>query len=52
VPQGSSFGQPHELLSATEEILKGAGCETLDAVFQEWMIRLQKHIDGNSEDLE
>jgi hypothetical protein len=41
VLQGSSFDEPDELLSAIEEMLRGVDRETLDAVFQEWMIRLQ-----------
>jgi hypothetical protein len=50
--QESSFDEPDELLSAIQEILKGVDCETLDAVFQEWMIRLQKCIDRNDEYVE
>jgi hypothetical protein len=53
--QESSFDEPDELdglLSAIQEILKGVDRETLDAVFQEWMIRLQKCIDGNGEYVE
>jgi hypothetical protein len=41
--------QSDGLLSAIQEILSGVGRETLDAVFQRWMIRLQKCIDGNRE---
>jgi hypothetical protein len=53
--QGSSFDEPDELdelLSAIQEILRGVDCETLDALFQEWMIRWQKCIDGNGEYVE
>jgi len=39
-------------LSAIQKILRGVDRETLDAVFQEWMIRLQKCIDGNGEYVE
>jgi hypothetical protein len=55
VLQGSSFDEPDEsdeLLSAIPEILSGVDRETLNAVFQEWMIRLQKCIDGNGEYVE
>jgi hypothetical protein len=41
VLQGSSFGEPDErtkFLSAIQSILRGVDCETLDAIFQEWMI--------------
>jgi transposase len=34
-------------LSAIQKILREVGRETLEAGFQEWMIRLQKCIDGN-----
>jgi hypothetical protein len=50
--QGSSFDEPDqcdELLSAIQQILSGVDPEILDAVFQKWMIRVQKCIDGNSE---
>jgi hypothetical protein len=47
--QGSSVDEPYELLSATQEILNEVDLETLDAVFREWMIRLQKCIDGHGE---
>jgi hypothetical protein len=43
VLQGSSFDEPDErdeLLSGVQENLKGVDRELLDAVFQEWMIRL------------
>jgi hypothetical protein len=46
VLQGSSFDESDELLSPIHKILRGVDRETLDAVFQEWMIRLQKCIDG------
>jgi hypothetical protein len=35
-----------------QDILRGFDPETLDAVFQEWMIRLQEDIDGNGEYVE
>jgi hypothetical protein len=41
VLQGISFDESDELLSTIQEILKGVDHETLDGVFQEWMIRLQ-----------
>jgi hypothetical protein len=41
-----------ELLSAIQESLRGVDRETLDAVFQEGMIRFQKCFDGNGEDIE
>jgi hypothetical protein len=47
VLQGSSFDEPDELLSAIQEILAGVGRETLDAGFQQSMIRLPNYIDGN-----
>jgi histone-lysine N-methyltransferase SETMAR len=47
--QGSSFDEPHELVSGIQELLRRVGPKALDAVFQEWMIRLQKCIDGNGE---
>jgi hypothetical protein len=49
VLQGSSFHEPDELLFALQEILREVDHSTLDAVFQEWMIRLQKCIDGNGD---
>jgi hypothetical protein len=49
VIQESSFDEPDELMSVIQEILSGIDRETLDAIFQEWMIRLQKCIDGNGE---
>jgi hypothetical protein len=49
VLQRSSFGEIGELFSALQEILRGADRETLDAVNQEWMIRLPKCIDRNGE---
>jgi hypothetical protein len=55
VLQGSSFDEPDErdeLLSAIQEILRGLNRGTLDAVFREWIIRLQKYIDGNRECVE
>jgi hypothetical protein len=42
VLQGSSFDEPDELLSSIQAILRGVDRKTLDAIFQEWMIRLQK----------
>jgi hypothetical protein len=39
-------------LSAVQEILREVNRETLDAVFQEWMTRLQKDIDENGECIE
>jgi hypothetical protein len=39
--QESSFDEPNELLSAIQKIVRGVHRETLDAGFQEWMIRLQ-----------
>jgi hypothetical protein len=50
--QGSSLDESHELLFAIQGMLKGVDRETLDAVFQEWMIRLQKYIDGNGQYVE
>jgi hypothetical protein len=44
---GDSFDELDELVSATHEILRRVDRETLNAVFQEWMIRLQKCIDEN-----
>jgi hypothetical protein len=52
VLQASSFDDRDEPLSAIEEILPGFDRETLDAIFQEWMIRLCKSIDGNGEYVE
>jgi hypothetical protein len=52
VLQRNSFDEPDELLSAIEEIMRGVDRETLDAVFHEWMTRLQKYIDGNGEYVE
>jgi len=50
--QKSSFDESDELLSASQEVLKGADHQTLDDVFQEWMIRLQNCIDGTGEYVE
>jgi hypothetical protein len=50
--QWSSFDEPDEPLSAIQEILSGIDDESLDAAFQEWMIRLQKCIDRNVEYVE
>jgi hypothetical protein len=50
--QGTSFDELDELLSAIQEILREVDRKTLDAVFQEWMIRLQNFINGNGELLE
>jgi hypothetical protein len=47
-----SFDESDELLSTMQDILREVDRETLDAVFQEWMIRLQKCIDGNGEYIE
>jgi hypothetical protein len=55
VLQGSSFDEldeADELLSAVQESLRGVDRETLDAVIQERMIRLQRCIDGNGEHVE
>jgi hypothetical protein len=52
VPQGSSFDESEGPLFEVQHILRSADCETLDAVFQQWMIRLQKDIDANGEDVE
>jgi hypothetical protein len=52
VLQRSSFDEPDELLSAIQKKLREVDRETLDAIFQEWMIRLQKCIDGNGECVE
>jgi hypothetical protein len=48
----SSFDKPDERLSVIHEIRRGVDRETLDAVFHEWMTRLQNCIDGNSEYVE
>jgi histone-lysine N-methyltransferase SETMAR len=50
--QGSSFNESDELLSGIQQTVRGADRETLDAVFQEWMITLQNCIDGNGEYVE
>jgi hypothetical protein len=47
--QDSSFDEPDELLLTTYEMLNRVDRKTLDAVFQELMIRLQKFINGNDE---
>jgi hypothetical protein len=47
--QKSSFDESDEFLSVIQEILREADRETLDAVFQEWVVQLQKHIDRNGE---
>jgi hypothetical protein len=55
VLQGSSFNEPdeaNELLSAIHKILKEVDRETLDAVFQEGLMRLQKCTNGNGEYIE
>jgi hypothetical protein len=55
VVQRSSFGEPdesHEVLSAIQDILRKIDHETLDAVFQEWIIRLQTYSDRNGEYVE
>jgi hypothetical protein len=52
VLQRNSCDEPAQLLSANHEILRRVDRETLDAVFQEWMIRLKKCIDGNGESVE
>jgi hypothetical protein len=49
VLQGSSFDEPDEFLSVIQEILREVDRETLDVIFQEWMIPFQNCIDGNSE---
>jgi hypothetical protein len=53
--QGSSFDEfdePDEILSAIQKILWPLDPGTVDAVFQQWMIQLQKCIDGNGEYVE
>jgi hypothetical protein len=52
VLQRSSFDELDELLSGIQEILREVDRVTLDAVFQERMIRLQNCIDGNGEYIE
>jgi hypothetical protein len=52
VLQGSSFDEPDELLSTIQEILREVDREILDALRQEWMIRLQKSRDGNGQYIE
>jgi hypothetical protein len=55
VLQATSFDEPDEpgeLLSAIQGILRVVDREILDAEFQEWMIRLQKFIDENGEEVE
>jgi hypothetical protein len=55
VLQKNAFDEPDEideLLSAIQKILRGVDRETLDAVFQEWIIRLQNWIDGNGDYIE
>jgi hypothetical protein len=52
VVQGSSFDELDKLSSPIQEILRGINRETLDAVFQEWMIRQQKCNDENDEYVE
>jgi hypothetical protein len=42
VLQEGSFDECDELLSAIQDIFIGVDRETLDGVFQEWMIRLAK----------
>jgi hypothetical protein len=60
-PQASDFsgiwkecfkGVHSTSLMNQEEILRGPDPETLNAVFQEWMIRFQKYIDWNGEYVE
>jgi hypothetical protein len=50
--QENLFDESEELLSDIQKISRGVDHEILDAVFQEWMIRLQKCIDGNGEHVE
>jgi hypothetical protein len=50
--QRSSFDELDELLSALQEMLRGVDHETLNAAFQERMIRMQNCIDGNGEYVE
>jgi hypothetical protein len=50
--QESSFDEPDQLVSALQKILRGIDREILDAVLQEWMIRLQNCIDGNGKYVE
>jgi hypothetical protein len=52
VLQGTSLEGRDKFLSAIQAILRGVDLETLNAVFQEWMIRLEKCIDGNGEYVE
>jgi hypothetical protein len=52
VLQGSLFEELSELLSFIQEISREEDRATLDAVFQEWMIRLQNWIDENGEYVE
>jgi hypothetical protein len=52
VLQESSFDELDELLSTIQEIFRGFDRETIEAVFQEWMIRLQKYLYGNGEYVE
>jgi hypothetical protein len=49
VLQENSFDELDEFLSFIQEIWRGVDREIFDAAFQEWMIRLQKSIDGNGE---
>jgi hypothetical protein len=49
VLQRSSFDESEELLSAIQEILRRLDRGDFGCIFQEWMIRLQKCIDGNGE---
>jgi hypothetical protein len=52
VLQRSSFDEHDEFVSAIQEILRGVDRETLDAVYQKWIMRLHKSIDGNGEHVE
>jgi hypothetical protein len=52
VLQGSSFDERDERFPAIQEICRRVDRQILDAGFQEWMIRLQKWIDGNGEYVE
>jgi hypothetical protein len=52
VLQVCSLDEPDELLSAIQENSRGVDRETLDARFQESIIRFQKYIHGNGEYIE
>jgi hypothetical protein len=50
--QGDSFDEPDEVLSAIQKIFSGVDRESLDAMFQAWMIRLQRSNNGNGQYVE